>query len=287
MPASLQYIEDLLATFDRATQANWATPGREGNVIVLSPDLAEDVLVSADLHGHRRNYNLIQRAADLPGHPRRHLVMQEVCHGGPTYPTSGGCLSHTMLEDVARLKVRYPERLHFILSNHEWAEVTEYPILKNKRMLNLLFRFGLNEAYGPAADRVRKAYTEFLRSCPLAVRLPQGVLICHTAPENTDRNPFDATLLSRPLDPADWKEHSDLYWLLWGRDYRPENAREFASQVRAQVLVHGHEPCPEGFSVPNDVQVILDCSGDKACVALLPVEGPLTQADVVRNIKRL
>jgi hypothetical protein len=56
------------------------------------------------------------RLADLDRNPRRHLIMQEVCHGGPTYP-DGGCKSHRMLEDVARLKVRYPERFHFLLSN--------------------------------------------------------------------------------------------------------------------------------------------------------------------------
>jgi hypothetical protein len=44
-------------------------------------------------------------------------------------------MSHRMLEDVARLKVRYPDRFHFILSNHELAELTEFPIMKSRKLL--------------------------------------------------------------------------------------------------------------------------------------------------------
>src|SRR5262245_39182059 len=140
MPATIQYVEEVIAAFHAATQANLATPSREGQVLVLTPDIADDCMITADLHGHRRNYNLIQRAAALDRNPRRHLIMQEVCHGGPTYPANGGCMSHGLLEDVARLKVRYPDRAHFLLSNHEWAVLTDYPILKARRILNLRMR---------------------------------------------------------------------------------------------------------------------------------------------------
>ena len=52
-------------------------------------------MVTGDLHGHRRNFNLIRRIAASDNIPERHLVLQEVCHGGPTYPQNGGCMSHT------------------------------------------------------------------------------------------------------------------------------------------------------------------------------------------------
>lgn len=286
MVASIEYIQQVLDNIEAAAAANECTPGREGNVIDLTPDLADDVLVSADLHGHRRNFNQILKLADLEKHPRRHLIMQEVCHGGPTYP-KGGCMSHTMLEDVCKLKAQFPDRFHFLLSNHEWAELTDYPILKGRKMLNLMFRMGLGEAYGPAGERVRAAFLPFLQSCPLAVRLPGGIFVCHTAPERVDTAPFDRTVFERPLGPADFLEHSDLFWLLWGRDYRPDNAHAFAKMVKAKVLIHGHDPCPEGFRVANDTQIILDCCGEKACVVLLPVGPELTQQQVAGRIKRL
>jgi hypothetical protein len=287
MVAAIQYIESVIAAYRAAAEANRNTETRQGNVIVLDADSAEDVMVTADLHGHRRNFTLIQRIADLENHPRRHLIMQEVCHGGPTYSTNGGCMSHTMLEDVAKLKTRFPQRFHFLMSNHEWAEVMDYPILKAKKMLNLMFRMGMQEAYGAATEKVREAYMEFLRSCPLGVRLPGGVFVCHSAPENADALGFDSSLFNRPLDPIDWQEHGDLFRMLWGRDYRPENARAFAKTIDAKVLIHGHDPCPDGSRVPNETQIILDCCADKASYVILPTNVELTHRDIVEKIELL
>ena len=232
MVASNQYTEKIIAVFGQAAEANRQTPGRQGNVVVLTAAQAEDVMVTGDLHGHRRNFNLICRLAALDEHPRRHLILQEVCHGGPTYPQSGGCMSHAMLEDVARLKTQYPSRVHFILGNHELAELTDYPIQKNRQMLNLLFWLGLQQMYGPAAEHVRAAFRAFLRTCPLAVRLSSGVFITHTVPENVDSRPFDATIFDRALDPEEYHGEGDVFRLLWGRDFRAANALAFAKLVR-------------------------------------------------------
>lgn len=287
MVAALEFIEQVIHTYERAAAANLATPGREGNVVHLTPDLGDEVMITADLHGHRRNFNQIKRVAALDEHPRRHLILQEVCHGGPTYPANGGCMSHTMLEDVAKLKAKYPERVHFLLSNHELAELTDYPILKSKKMLNLSFRLGLQEMYGPAAEKVRQAYAEFIRSCPLAVRLDNRVFICHTLPEEVDRLGFDAGIFQRELDADDYREHGDVFNLVWGRDYRPENAAAFAKLVDADVLIHGHDPCPSGFRAPNEQQLILDCCGDHAAYAILPINGRLTHQEVVSRVRPL
>src|SRR6185369_6088628 len=76
---------------------------------------------------------------------------KEVCHGVPEYPgETGGCMSHLLLEDCIRLKSEYPERFHFLLSNHELAELGDFPICKSRRMLNVVFRCGINELYGSA-----------------------------------------------------------------------------------------------------------------------------------------
>jgi len=287
MVAPIDYIEGVIAAYRQAAEANRRTPGREGNVVVITPELADDVLVTADLHGHRRNFNAIRKLADLDNHPRRHLIMQEVCHGGPTYPENGGCMSHAMLEDVAKLKAKYPDRVHFILSNHELAEMTEYPILKAKKMLNLLFRMGMQVMYGPAIDKVREAMVAFLKSCPLAVRLPGEVVVCHTLPEQVDRKGFDTSILEKQLEAIDYKEHGRVFEMVWGRDFRRENAVAFAQAISANVLIHGHEPCSNGFDVPNDVQVILDCTGDKATYLLLPTDRTFSHSEIVGRIARL
>jgi hypothetical protein len=287
MVASIEFIENTVATLGKARDANLNTPGREGNIVVLTSDLADDVMITADLHGHRRNFNRIKRIADLEHNPRRHLIMQEVCHGGPTYPSNGGCMSHGMLEDVARMKVQYPDRVHFILSNHELAELTEYPILKVGKMLNLMFRLGISEMYGPASEKIREAYLAFIASCPLGVRLPSDIFVCHSAPEKCDAKGFDTTVFDRELTGVDLKEGSDVFAMVWGRDYRPENAEAFARLVEAKILIHGHTPCEKGFSAPNDMQIILDCCAEPASYVILPTTGDLTHGEVMKRIKML
>jgi hypothetical protein len=287
MIATLEFIDGVIASFKKATEANRTTPARTGNVVYLDAENGDDVMVTADLHGHRKNFNAIRRIADLANHPRRHLVLQEVCHGGPTYPTNGGCMSHSMLEDVARLKGNFPDRVHFLLSNHEAAEVIDYPILKAKKMLNLLFRMGLQEVYGPACEKVRQAAVEFIQSCPVAIHLPGDVWLTHSAPERCQLEGFDRGVLERPLDYEDFQEQSDLFRMLWGRDHRAENAKAFADALGAKVLIHGHEPCCEGFAVPNPLQVIIDSCHDKGRYVIVPLDRGYTQQEIVAKIQPL
>lgn len=256
-------------------------------MVVLKEQDGDEILISADLHGNRLNFHRLVEVADLEGNPRRHLVMQEVCHGGPSYPGDGGCMSHLLLEDVARLKCDYPDRFHFLLSNHELAELGDFPICKSKRMLNLQFRAGITELYGQAADRIRTAYMQFIGTCPIAIRLAGGAFITHSLPDRCDVLPFDTTVFERPLSNADWQAGSDVFRLVWGRDYRAANAAAFAKQVNASLLVNGHEPCAAGVSSPNPQQIILDCCSGRAGYLLLPIAKPVTTAEALTRVSYL
>lgn len=287
MVVPIKEIEKVIAGYGAAAEGNLRAPGREGSLVVLTPQLADEVMITGDLHGNRPNFEAVQGLADLGAHPMRHLVLQEVCHGGPTYASNGGCMSHTMLEDVARLVTQYPGRVHFILGNHELAELTDYPIQKNRQMLNLLFRLGLKEAYGSDADRVREAYSPFLRSCPLGVFLPGGIFVTHSIPEKVDSLPFDTSIFTRSLEPGEFHQRDGVFDLVWGRDSRRENAVAFAQQVGAKILINGHDPCPEGFNAPNDIQIVLDSCGAKACYVNLATDQEWTHARIVERIGRL
>jgi hypothetical protein len=285
MTASIQFIEQTIDRMQQAATANGATAGRDGAIVTISPDAADEVMISGDLHGHRTNFNKLRKAADLANHPRRHLIMQEVAHGGPKYD-GGGCMSHAMLEDVAKLKVDFPERFHFLLSNHELSELTGYTIQKGGAILNLVFRMGVHEMYGPATDRVIESYHAFIASCPLAVRW-DGAFACHSVPEAIGRNKFDAGVFSRPWTKSDLSPHGGVFELVWGRDYTETNVQTFAELVGANVLLCGHEPTDEGFMTPNSRQVIFDCCHTKAGYAVLPTNEPLNQEKVVARIQFL
>jgi hypothetical protein len=287
MVARIEYIEKVVATFVQAAEVNRTTPGRKGTTVVLSPELGRDLMVTGDLRGHRRNFALICRTAGLETHPRRHLLLQDVCHGGPTYPENGGCMSHTLLEDVAKLVVQFPGRVHLILGNHDLSELTGDPVQRNRQSLNVAFRLGLQHTYGPATEKVREAYGTFLVSCPLAVRLPGGIFISHSVPDNVASGKFDVTIFSRQPEPNEFYGRSSIFELVWGRDHQNANTAAFAELVAARVFINGQEPATTGGCAPNDYQVMLDCSGHRASYAILPIGEELDQAGVVQRIRRL
>lgn len=287
MNVSRAAVNEVIALFERASEVNFCAAGRVGNVLEINSAIADDVMLTGDLHGHFKNFERILQIANLAKYPRRHLVLQEVCHGGPEYP-DGGCQSHRMLEAVAKLVVDFPERVHFLMGNHELAELSDFPIQKAQRILNLLFRLGIQNCYGDDADEVREAYFPFLRSCPIAIRIEKGILVSHSIPEMTDVRGFDATVFDRMLSPDEYFDRGPLFDLVWGRDYRPENAHAFAHCVNASVLINGHEPCEAGFLAPNEHQVILDCCGDVGAYAILPLDGRTwRQADVLHHVRLL
>ncbi|MDO4573910.1 MAG: metallophosphoesterase [Planctomycetia bacterium] len=272
--------EEAIAIFHQATDANNQTATHQGNIIQLDGTTADDVFLTGDLHGNAANFRTIVARADLDRHSKRHLVFQEICHGGEAYPNGGGCRSHEVLTNVAEMKLLYPDRVHHIMSNHELAELTEYPIQKSRQLLNLSFAWGLKYCYGRKAEEVRLAMLGYLETCPLAVRLGQSVFFSHSIPDGLDQlgRPFDETIFYRSLDPSsDFLREGSVYRLVWGRDYRQRNADLFAKIVGTEILVCGHDPCLEGCKFPNSRQAVIDCCGPAACCMLIPMREPVAQ----------
>jgi len=286
--ASKKDIDEVIAVCRQATAANRSTAARRGTLIHLAPADADDVLVTADLHGDRTNFRRVLSVADLEKNRRRHLVFQEVIHGGPTYPDAGGCMSHLLLEDVARLKTRFPERVHFLMGNHELAELTDYPVMKGGRMLNLLFRTGVQTLYGAAADDVREAYLGLIRSLPLGLKLADDVLITHSLPEGLDRRPLTKDIFSQEPEDADFQEGGDVFRIVWGRDYREKNAERYCHLTGARFLITGHEPCAAGYRSPNSRQLILDTCSRKSCYAVIALANlPQTLEELLGCVRYL
>ena len=105
--------------------------------------------------------------------------------------------------------------------------------------------------------------------------------------ENVDSAKFDKTIFTRKLGEQEFYERGGIFQLVWGRDYRPENARAFAELVDAKVLINGHEPCPDGHNAPSDIQLIIDCCGDRASYVILPLEGELNHAEILERVQTL
>ncbi len=275
----------VLSTLRKASMLSRATPGRRGSFVHLNEAVA-DLAVVGDLHGHLDALRAVLREIRLDDHPNRHLVLQELVHGRWTYPDGGGDRSHQLVDVVAALKCRYPERIHIILGNHELAELTGRAIGKDGVSLNGQFDRGIRTAYGDSADQIMDAYHEFFRSMPIGVRTTNRVLLCHTLPNASDLERLDLGLLERGI----WTEESmkrggTIYAMTWGRDTRPETADQFAAWIDADWFITGHQPCHAGFHRANHRLLIVDGTLPNPSYCLFPARGPIDLDGLVDGVR--
>jgi hypothetical protein len=274
----------MLTSLRQALTLVRATPGCRGHVV----DLADctEVLVAGDLHGHVGNFQVLLRAADLANHPTRHFVMQEVIHGKFRYP-AGGDKSHQLVDLFAALKCQFPKRVHYLPGNHEMAQWTGRKVLKADEDLNALFEQGVADAYGPRfGPEVYQMYLELFKAGPVVLRSPNGVVVSHSLPAARAMALFDpARLEVAHYDEADLQPGGTVHSLLWGRDTSPATAADFLRKIGGDLLVSGHIASETGFSVPNDRQVIVDCSESPAGYILFPADRPLTHGELVGCIR--
>jgi hypothetical protein len=276
--------ERMLTHLRQALALVKATPGRRGHVVYLQD--CTEVLVAGDLHGHVPNFQVMLRAADLAKNPTRHFVLQELIHGNFRYP-KGGDKSHQLVDLFAALKSQFPRQVHFIPGNHELAQWTNRPVLKADENLNVLFQEGVTEAYGKQfGPQIYATYLEIFQALPVVVRVPNRVIVCHSMPSGKALTSFDpARLESDVHDPTDLQPGGTVHSLLWGRDSTAETAAAFLARMDADLLVSGHIACHDGFDVPNNRQIIIDCAELPAGYLLFPADRPLTHQDLIGCLK--
>ena len=270
-----------ISTLEEATLANLNDPLRRGNVIYM-PDEG-DLLISGDIHGNVENFKKIAKKADLAGNPSRHVIFQELIHGTKS-STENGDYSFILLEWAAALKVKFPEQVHILLANHDQAELADIRIVKYRKVVGPALHHAMRETYGENYKRVWEAHLAFMRSLPLAARTSFGTFISHSTPEENALHFFDMSIFERELEDADYEKGNSIFQLVWGRDHSEAAASTFASFVDASVLIIGHNPCEEGYDVPNRYHIIIDCKDEKGCFILMPLDRALSQREVIEHI---
>jgi hypothetical protein len=276
----------LLRTLYKAIDTVRQTPGRKGRFIQLPA--AADILVAGDLHGHIGNFQAIHKIADLPNHPTRHLVLQEVIHGKSFYP-GGGDKSHQLLDLFSALKCQFPRQVHMILGNHELAQWSNRLVMKEDRDLNAVFREGVLEAYG--AEKGPEIYNTYLRlfgALPLAIRTSNRIFISHSLPREKHLQRFELRHLETDAFPAeDLTVGGSVYELLWGRDTKASTCEAFLQKVDCDWLISGHITCNAGFAFPNSRQLIVDCCDSPAAYALLPTDRAISADEFKACVRML
>ena len=274
------YIMEAMA---RAARANLDDLFRHGQLIDLPK--SGDVLISGDLHGHLANFERIVKIADLPHHPQRHLILQELLHA--MYEDTPDN-SYRLLEEAALLKGFYPSQVHILLANHDLAEILRLDILKKGRSVLRAFDAALDEAYAFNKDVVRKAYLGFLRTLPWAAATHTGLFLSHSLPDERYLGLFSRDLFTH-ADPErpELSKTSAAFRLTWGRDLSSHTAAEFATRIGADLLIIGHHPCRNGHAQPNPHTLILDSKDSHGACLLLPLDRKLDTPQIVARVRHL
>ena len=274
---------ETIEVMERAAEANRSDPFLHG-LLLEFPDEGE-LFVAGDLHGNRANLDRILKLTNLPKYRQRHLILQELVHD--FHENNGTCRSHRLVEMGARLKLAFPRQVHFILGNHEFAELLNLPIGKQGRELNMSFAKGGVELYGDAWPDVKRAYDRFWISHPAAGRTANRLFVSHSTPRIEKIEGLSLDYLRTTPPATAFQRKSPLFDMLWGRDYRIETADAVARLMEANLLIVGHTPCEDGMAAPNARHIILDCKDYMGRYAALPLDRPVTHDEAVGLCRKL
>jgi Calcineurin-like phosphoesterase len=237
-------ISEIIDLCIKAAESNFSAVSRKGNIIELTG--SGKVIVTGDLHGHRRNFEKICSYADLENNPDTYLVFQEILHGGQV-DKQGGCKSFEVFFDVLRFKLRFPEQVHLIMGNHDTAIITNSKVLKNGKEMNEAMKDAIRRSYDKDHLQVLDALKEYLLSQPLAIKTANGVWISHSLPGDKFIKDFDTAVFDKRLEIKDVERPNSVYLLTWGRRHSEEALEMLRQTLGVGSFILGHQTQEKGF----------------------------------------
>ncbi len=263
----------------QAAENNRLDPIRSAQMLYF-PSVGE-LLVTGDLHNHRRNFERIVKAAALDMFPRRHVLLQELIHGGALGP-DGEDTSLDLLLDAVEWSVKFPRQVHFLLANHDWAQIFGMAILKEGYDLTERFSRAFTVRFGGRADAVREAFRRFVLSMPLAGITVTGIFLSHSLPTWRDLGDFDSTILRRPLVESDYLRNGPVYKLLWGRSQTENSLDKLSKMWFSELFICGHQQQDKGWGVLAKRMFIVDSSHNHG--VMLPLD--LSRQHTIDDFKK-
>jgi predicted phosphodiesterase len=273
-----QTTVDLL---NQGTEANNADKFRRGNVVHLPAE--GHLIVTGDLHGHRRNFERIVAFADLAKHPDQHVILQEIIHGGPE-DSEGGCLSYRLLFDVVSYKVSFPDQVHVIMGNHDTAYINNTDVMKDGREMNRAMCAALDREFPRCGAEIKLAMKQLLFSQPLAARCESRIWMSHSLPSDYFREKFDPEVLHRPLKTSDLVRPGSAYLLTWGRKHSQALLDSMAKLLDTDIFVLGHQPQEQGWSRAGRNLIILASNHNHGCLLSIEMAKSYTIEQLIESI---
>ena len=246
-----------------AAKINQTHPLRKGNIISLPAE--GTVVVSGDIHGHRRNFERIITKANLQDNPNTHLVLQEILHGGPEDEFQG-CMSFHLFYDIIRYQLQFPLQVHLIMGNHDTAIINDTSVLKVGREMKQALKSAMQRCFPQEFDSVYQAMKEYLISQPLAVKCPNGIWLSHSLPADRYAAKFDTGLFDVELTPSDLRRSKPAYLLTWGRRHSQKSLNIFAKKFDTKIFILGHQAQEAGWTKAADNLIILASDHNHGCI---------------------
>jgi hypothetical protein len=271
-----------IAAFQQAADFNREDSLLAGSLLNF-PDYGQ-VVMTGDLHGHRRNFARLQRYCDLLHFGARHVILHEIIHEEPESFASIDT-SHSLLLEAAQWKCAYPDQVHFLQSNHELAQVYAHEITKNGRVVTKDFEAGVGLSYGHDADKVLESIYGFIRTFPLAGRTPNRVFLSHSLPSPKDLPSFDATIFQRRPTEEDLCDRGSAHGLVWGRYHTEAALTALRDLLDVDFFLCGHQPQETGFDVVHDRMIILASEHNHGVFLSLDLNKPVTLEGLVKAIR--
>ena len=242
--------------------------------------------IAGDIHGHRRNFERVVAFADLANNPDRHIVLQEIIHGGPE-DSQGGCLSYKLLFDVVRYKLSFPDHVHIIMGNHDTAFINNSEVMKNGKEMNRAMRLALDREFRGAGSDVELAIRQFLFSQPLAVRCDNRIWVSHSLPGDRYIDKFDPNILDRQLKINDVVRPGSAYLLTWGRKHSQTLLDKMAKLFDVDIFILGHQWQEEGWCQAGKNLIIIASDHDHGCLLSISLAESYTIEQLIDSIAPL
>jgi hypothetical protein len=275
---------DLVTVLTNGTRLNQRDGLRNGNMICF-PGVG-DLIVAGDLHNHQRNFQRIRTLAALEKHPDRHVILQEIIHGG-LLGQDGGDHSLDLLLEAIDWADCFPGQVHFLLANHDLAQVLGHPVMKDGYDLTDRFTRYFKNRAGSHYAAANQAFRSFMLTMPLAAITFTGILLTHSLPSPRDMATFDNTILRRQLVEADFGRTGSVYQLIWGRGQTPEVLAALSKAWWCEMFVCGHQAQDAGYATIGERMLILDSCHNHGTYLHIDLARPYTLKDLEAATKPL
>ena len=254
---------------------------RRGNLICLPAQ--GNLIVTGDIHGHRRNFERICAFADLDNNPKNHVLLQEIIHGGPQ-DQQGGCLSYKLLLDVIEYKLKFPDRVHIIMGNHDTTFINDGSVIKDGVEMNRSMIEAIDRQFGQDGENIKHAMKQFLFSLPLAVRCENRIWLSHSLPGDRYLDEFDPKVLDEQLKPQDLIKPGSAYLLTWGRNHTQPLLDKMAQLLDVDIFILGHQPQEQGWTQAGDNLIIIASNHNHGCLLPVDLEKAYTIDEIIDSI---